>query len=272
MTRAAEREGIAIAIANEKGGVGKTSTAIQLAAALKNKKKEVLLIDLDPQINATTYGGGDTEIVNILDVFLGDVLEEEAIQKLPYFDMVAGSAAMKIPKDVLDFPGADGVLTDVLDVYREMYDYIIIDTNRGKDLLFDMWIQACDYFLIVSESDVGGYNGMSDILNDWKLYTEKQKRKKKLIKPMGIVQTRYDERTNASIDVWLMLTQKAEKEIPNAVMQKIRTDATTQKARLENKTLQEWGNENGSKAPCLADYKNLAQKVIDYVKEDRSNG
>ncbi len=154
-----------LVIGNNKGGVGKTTVSIELASALRNQKKKVLLIDLDPQCNSTTYSGASLDYLNIKNLLDADNEADEVIQRLTVFDIIAGSPALGTAEN--DYTGSERtyVLTDVLDDIKEEYDFIIIDLNTVyNNLLADMAYVAGDYLIMPTISDQGGIDAMDDAL------------------------------------------------------------------------------------------------------------
>ena len=125
---------VRIALTNQKGGAGKTTSSIELAACFSAMKYKVLLIDMDQQVNATQYSGGN------LDKGLFDLLTdknesvENVIQHLDEYDLIASSGSLSKIDTILDDDDAFFALDDILnkDKINKYYDFIIIDTFRRR--------------------------------------------------------------------------------------------------------------------------------------------
>lgn len=163
---------ITIAIANQKGGVGKTTTAIEIAACLKNLKYKVLVVDLDQQTNLTTHISGNPYQPGIYDVLSSDVEITSTIQSTDEFDLLASSE--RLSKADKEF----GEATDVLKLKAKLkdindeYDFIIIDNNPTRNVLLNMTYIASDYILIPAEAEEGSFNGIKAVYNDLKKFVE----------------------------------------------------------------------------------------------------
>lgn len=153
-------------VANQKGGVGKTTTSHDLATALCNLKKRVLLIDLDQQCNLTTYVGADVNYPSISEALHGEKSVEEITQHLAYFDFIAASPALS--RADREFIDQDDIflLSDVVDLCQHLYDYILIDCGPTRNILLSMAYIAVDYVLIPTECDDGSLDGIRAINQD----------------------------------------------------------------------------------------------------------
>ena len=170
-----------IAVANQKGGVGKTTTSIEIAAALHNEGKKVLLIDMDQQGNLSTYVGAnlDTEevvenkktksiriIPTIRELLLGEAGIEEAIQKLDICDVITSSPELsKADKEFTDVEDVY-LLQDLLEYVQDTYDYIVIDNSPSRNTLLIMAYIAADKIIVPTECDEGSLNGIQAICTD----------------------------------------------------------------------------------------------------------
>ncbi len=198
--------GRVIAIANQKGGVGKTTTAINLSAALAAMNKRVLLIDSDPQGNATTgYGISKNSTNNTFyDLLMGNAEFIDTKVRVDLFNSLD-----ILPTDI-QLSGAEVELIDVDDrqyilknilnknCVRELYDYTIIDCPPSLNILTLNALVAADEVLIPLQCEFFAMEGLSQFIHTYNLV------KKKLnssIKIDGVVFTMYDSRTNLSMQV-----------------------------------------------------------------------
>lgn len=157
---------ITIAVANQKGGVGKTTTALEVSVALSDMGKRVLLFDLDQQCNLTGYVNADTTAQSIYDVLHVNCRLDEAIQHLSKFDFVPSSP--ELSKADREFVDQDDVflLLDLTELCENNYDYIIIDNSPSRNILLTMAYIAADYLLIPTECDDGSITGIEAVHKD----------------------------------------------------------------------------------------------------------
>lgn len=142
-----------ITIANTKGGVAKTTGTLVIAGTLKNKGYNVLVIDLDPQCNATTVSGVQSTDT-IFQLLKDDNLScLDFVEETPYFDIIAGSPEMKDPNST--FKGCEAVffLKNAITPLIEVYDYIMIDTSKSDDILTQMALYSSTHVLIPINAD-----------------------------------------------------------------------------------------------------------------------
>ncbi len=161
--------GKVICVVNQKGGVGKTSTTIEIASTLTDEEYKTLVVDLDQQCNISYYTKLNTEIKNtVWEVLNAQCLTGDAIIKGEYYDLLPASKALS--KSEVAFSGADAVycLADVLEDVKDTYDYIVIDTNPARNILLNMAYIASDLAVIVTEADKGSIEGLLEIIKDIK--------------------------------------------------------------------------------------------------------
>ena len=193
-----------IAIANQKGGVGKTTTAINLAAGLAYLKKRVLLIDFDPQGN-TTQGVGHR--IGLKDLTVYDaLLNEEDVKKCirslktPPLDLLPANINLSGAELEIAQVGKrrEQLLKNILDPIREEYDFIIIDCPPSLGLLNTNALTASDSVIIPVQCEYYALEGVTQLLQTIRLV---QKLFNPNLKIEGVLLTMYDERTNLSAEV-----------------------------------------------------------------------
>ncbi len=193
-----------ICIANQKGGVGKTTTSVNLSAALAELGRRVLLIDLDPQGNASSgLGIKRHEFMdsNIYHVLIGEKTIQEATQKTPVNNLsvaVANNDLVGAEIELVDAENREFKLKQALSLVQDDYDYIFIDCPPSLGLLTLNALAASDSFLVPLQCEYYALEGLSQLLNTAGLV---KKRINPQLKIEGIVLTMFDTRNNLSHQV-----------------------------------------------------------------------
>lgn len=190
--------GYVIALANQKGGVGKTTTSVNLGACLADDGKKVLLIDLDPQGNATSGLGIDKKDIeeSVYDVLINDVDLKDVILKSSHkgLDIVPTTIALSGAEvELTNLMARETRLKDAFGDVKDEYDYILIDCPPSLGLLTINAFTACDSILIPVQSEYYALEGLSQLLNTIKLV---RKHFNPDLKIEGVLLTMYDKRTN----------------------------------------------------------------------------
>lgn len=189
-----------IAIANQKGGVGKTTTAVNLCCALKMKGKRVLLLDCDPQGNSSSGMGVDKHSrpsAYELITKTADILD--CIRKTPYGDVIPSNKELSgATVELVNKVRREYVLKDALQLVYNDYDYIFIDCPPSLELLTLNALVAADSVLIPMQCEYYALEGIADLMTTIKLCN---KRLNPSLKIQGIVLTMYDSRTNLTQQV-----------------------------------------------------------------------
>ena len=189
-----------VAIVNQKGGVGKTTTCVNLAAALKYLGKRVLLCDFDPQANATSGMGVDKSVSNgVYDVLINGVETRKAIVTTPYGDVLPSSKALAGGGvEMIEMADRQFLLRSALDAVREDYDYIFVDCPPSLELLTLNCLCAADTVLVPVQCEYYALEGLSDLLSTIRIV---KGRLNPGIDLEGLLLTMYDGRTNLSLQV-----------------------------------------------------------------------
>lgn len=195
--------GRVIAIANQKGGVGKTTTAINLSACLAEKGKKVLSIDMDPQGNMTSGLGLDKNSVEntIYDLIIGNVEIDEAIQKevLENLDIIPTSIDLSGAEiELLDVENKEFIVRNSVSEVKENYDYIIIDCPPSLSMLTINAMTTADSVLVPIQCEYYALEGLSQLIHTVELVRNRLNPKLQI---EGVVFTMYDARTNLSLQV-----------------------------------------------------------------------
>ena len=190
-----------VAIVNQKGGVGKTTTCVNLAAALKEEGARVLVCDFDPQANATSGFGVDktTASPNIYDVLINGADVKRAVVETPYGDVIPANKALAgATVEMIAIDKREYLLKNALDQLSDRYDYILIDCPPSLELLTLDSLCAADTVLVPVQCEYYALEGLSDLLSTIRIV---KRSLNPAIELEGVVLTMYDGRTNLSMQV-----------------------------------------------------------------------
>lgn len=192
-----------ICITNQKGGVGKTTTSVNLSYFLAKDKNRVLLIDLDPQGNASSGLGVDKAglVASMTEVMLGAARFEDVIQGTAFknFDIAPTTPQLANAEvEMAGMKGKFGVLKRVIEEQSGNYDYVIIDSPPSLSLLTVNGMIAADYLILPVQTEFYALEGVAQLLESMAMVKKAMNPDLKLL---GVLATMYDRRTSLSAEV-----------------------------------------------------------------------
>ena len=202
-----------LAVVNQKGGVGKTTSAVNLTAALTEAGKRVLLCDFDPQANATSGLGLEKKKLHrsVYDVVIEETPTREAVVSTQFGDVLPSSANLAgAAIELISLPDPNYRLKKALTSVRDDYDYILIDCPPSLELLTLNGLAAADGILVPVQCEYYALEGLADLMTTLRLA---KKRMNPDLEIFGVLLTMFDGRTNFSTQV----AQEVRKHFPGKV-------------------------------------------------------
>lgn len=239
-----------ISIINQKGGVGKTTTAHNLAAGLRLQKKKVLLLDLDAQCNLTLLQRANNNTHTIYDVLTGKTKLRDAIQD----DFVAGSKNLILLQSKA---GAEQILKYVLQSAKD-YDYVIIDTPPALGIITINALTASNSIIITSTADLLPIQGLNDL---YKTVQTVKKNSNPDLKILGILVTRFNKRTVLGKTMLKSLTDIAAKIGTKVFNTEIRDSIAIKEAQAKQTDIFSYSRYS----TAGRDYKNLTTEILEMM-------
>lgn len=256
-----------LAIVNQKGGVGKTTTALNLGYALSSEGKKVLAIDLDPQGSLTVSLGYDDNdnIKTTISTLMAMAIEEEKLPNKDQYVITTGSIDLipcnielsAIEVSLVNAMSREIILKAVLEDLKYEYDYIIIDCSPSLGMLTINALAACDSVIIPVTAEYLSAKGLELLLKN---ILRVKKRINPNIEINGILLTMFVERTNLSKEITEMITETYGNVI-NIYKQRIPKSVKVGYSVLEKKSIIEFAATN-----------KVAQAYIEFAKEVLKNG
>ncbi len=249
-----------IAIANQKGGVGKTTTTINLAAALSEINQKVLIIDLDPQANASIGTGVSRELVNITtyDLLITDIKASEVIYNKLNSKVHIMPASIKlesISNNMVDTLEKELQLYFKLKEIKDDYDYILLDCPPSLGIIIDNALFASDSIIIPVECEYFAYDALTQMVNKINQIQNRKKEYKLNLVIEGVLLTKLDNRNLFGYKI----VEKVKELFPELTYKTIISRSShIQEAPMYGKSVLEFAyNSRGSKQ-----YRDLAQEIL----------
>lgn len=255
-----------IAILNQKGGVGKTTTAGVTLAGLTLKGFNTLAIDLDAQTNLSLIAGASTTGETIAGVLSGNVSIEDAIQHTKQGDIVAGFGGLANADNILTGQGAQYILRDILKPLKKKYDYVIIDTPPALNILSINALVACDKLVITAQADLLSLQGIKALASTIEAVKSKANPSLELA---GVLLTRYNPRSIYTAELTELFKQLAEQLGTKLFNSTIREGIAIKESQIRQESLFEYA----PKAKVTADYKGFIKELTGgrYAKRKRGH-
>jgi chromosome partitioning protein len=252
---------IKIAIANRKGGIGKSTTALAISAGLIKRGYKVLMIDTDPQRNTTNVYKAKTEgTATLYDIFFANYKAFECIQHTEYGDIIASDENLQnADTQVKPGPGMYKYIKKALREVDTEYDFVILDTPPHSGILLGNVLFYCDHVIIPCTCDAFGIQGIMDFFETIKEYQEDNEE----LTILGLLLIKYKGRQSLTKDIEENLLPEYAKKMNTKIFEtKIRESVKCQEAATLRKSLFEYA----PNATTTIDYDNLISEILKEVR------
>lgn len=247
--------GEVIAIINQKGGAGKTSTALALSAGAMRKGFKTLSVDIDPQCNMSYSMGADTSRETVLDLLTESAEAATAVQKTPQGDAIPATASMYGADAIITETGKEYRLREALEPIRAEYDYIILDAPPALGVLTVNALTAADSVIIPAQAEAYSLMGIAQLYNTIDTV-------RKYCNPgltvRGILLTRYSSRNILSRDMREVISEEATRHGTRVFSAAIRENVSIKEAQARQQDIFTYApRSNGA-----ADYSAFINEII----------
>lgn len=250
---------ICYAIINQKGGVGKSTTALAIGTGLKHKGYKVLFVDLDAQGNLSYTMGADIQGYNSLGVLQRPETTKDEIQQTAQGDIIASTPALAGADTVLTEVGKEYRLKEALQSVSGLYDYCIIDTPPALSILTINALTVCNGAIIPAQADIYSLQGIGQLNNTIQTI-------KKYCNPSltikGIVLTRYNSRSVLSREVTELIEQTASELNTKVFNTKVRECTAIKEAQAMKQDIFTYSPKSNAVADYTAIIKELLEQEI----------
>lgn len=244
-----------LAVINQKGGVGKSTTAASVGAGLLLKGYKVLYIDLDAQGNLSFNMRAGSSALSALEVLTGTATAEEAIKSTPYGDIIPSSPALAGSDSILTATGKEYRLKEALEPLRSRYDYIVIDTPPALGILTVNALTACSGAIVPAQADAWSLQGITQLngtIQTVRKYCNPS------LEVKGIVLTRFNGRSVLSRDMQEMIAQTAAALNTRLYLTAVRECTALKEAQALQQDIFSYA----PKSNAAADYMALVEEII----------